>query len=70
MPLWKVLKESELVASSSEAHRMIQQGAVSMDGIKQSDPNAAVRSVNRPVIRVGKRKSLQVTPPLGAAPAG
>jgi tyrosyl-tRNA synthetase len=69
VPLWKVLKESELVSSSSEAHRMVQQGAVHVDDVLQSDPNASVRSTDRPVVRVGKRKFIRVTPPLGAAPS-
>ncbi|MSU76431.1 tyrosine--tRNA ligase [Patescibacteria group bacterium] len=69
VPLWKVLKESELVASSSEAHRMIQQGAVSVNDIQQSDPNAAVKTVERPIVKVGKRKFMRITPPLGAAPS-
>ena len=69
VPLWKVLKESGLVASSSEAHRMIQQGAVHVNDVLHSDPNVSVRSVDRPIVRVGKRKFLRVTPPLGAAPS-
>src|SRR5438046_4889784 len=36
-PIWRVIKEAGLVVSSSEAHRMIQQGAVEVDGHRVSD---------------------------------
>lgn len=61
IPLWKVLKESKLVTSSSEAHRLIAQGAVQVDDVVQSDPNTAIQASRYPLIRVGKRKFLKVT---------
>ncbi|MEX2209452.1 MAG: tyrosine--tRNA ligase [Patescibacteria group bacterium] len=61
VPLWKVLKESGLVKSSSEAHRMVQQGAVQVNDVVQSDPNTSIVASTYPVIRVGKRKFLKVT---------
>ena len=60
VPLWKVLKESELVKSSSEAHRLIQQGAVQVNDVVQSDPNTSIVASTYPIVRVGKRKFLKV----------
>ncbi|HEY8108539.1 MAG TPA: tyrosine--tRNA ligase [Patescibacteria group bacterium] len=61
VPLWKVLKESGLARSSSEAHRLIQQGGVQVNDIVQTDPNVSVVASAYPVIRVGKRRFLKVT---------
>jgi tyrosyl-tRNA synthetase len=42
--------------SASEARRMVQQGGVSIDGEKQSDPNAPFQPQNGQVVKMGKRK--------------
>ncbi|MEX2043621.1 MAG: tyrosine--tRNA ligase [Patescibacteria group bacterium] len=61
VPLWKVLKESGLARSSSEAHRLIQQGGVQVNDVVQTDPNVSVVASAYPIIRVGKRRFLKVT---------
>lgn len=45
-----------LVASGSEAKRMIRQSAVSIDGEKISDPNEEITPTDGMVVQVGKRK--------------
>ncbi len=62
--LAKVLLASGSVTSTSEARRMIQQGAVEVDGRRVSDVNATVRVGQDYRIRVGKRvfKEVQIKP--------
>lgn len=60
VPLWKAMKESGLVRSSSEAHRLVAQGAVHLNDQPQSDPNAGVKAIERPVLQVGKKNFLRV----------
>jgi tyrosyl-tRNA synthetase len=57
----KVLKESQLVASASEALRMIEQGGVRINGEKVTDKGMAVRQGDTVVLQVGKRKFARVT---------
>jgi tyrosyl-tRNA synthetase len=45
-----------LVASGSEAKRMIRQSAVSIDGKKINDPNTEITPTDGMVVQVGKRK--------------
>jgi tyrosyl-tRNA synthetase len=59
-PVWRVIKEAGLVVSSSEAHRMIQQGAVEVDGERVSDANQTLSPGQRYLIRVGKRRFKRV----------
>jgi len=56
-PAWKVVVWSGTVASNSEARRLIQQGAVEVDGSRVTDPNqkVPVSGVSR-LLQVGKRK--------------
>jgi tyrosyl-tRNA synthetase len=56
-PAWKVVVWSGTVASNSEARRLIQQGAVELDGSRVTDPNQKVEpsGVSR-LLQVGKRK--------------
>jgi tyrosyl-tRNA synthetase len=61
MAIMKVLKESQLVSSTSEALRMIEQGGVRMNGEKVTDKNLAVRRGDTVVLQVGKRKFARVT---------
>lgn len=52
-----ILTEAELVASKTEARRMIQQGAVSIDGERVSDFALDLEKRTNPyIIRVGKRR--------------
>src|SRR6267378_5106217 len=59
-PIWRVIKEAGLVVSSSEAHRMIQQGAVEVDGHRVSDANQTLSPGRGYLIRVGKRRFKRV----------
>ncbi len=52
----KLLGLTGLVSSSSEARRMIEQGAVKIDGEKISDYNLTLIPENGSVLQVGKRK--------------
>jgi len=55
-----LLREAGLVSSNSEARRMIQQGAVSVDGGKVDDIEATVPVADGTVVQVGKRKFAKV----------
>ncbi len=54
-----VLKESNLVSTTSEGFRMINQGAVKINGQKVSDKNLEL-SVGEYVIQVGKRRIIKI----------
>ncbi len=54
----QVLRAGNLVSSNSEGRRMIQQNAVSLDGVKLTDPHAPFPGPG--VLRVGRRKFLRV----------
>ena len=56
-----LLKEAGLVSSTSEAMRMIKQGAVKIDGEKVSDNKLAISAGSEAVYQVGKRKFAKVT---------
>ncbi len=60
VPLTKLMAEHELVGSLSEARRMIVQGGVSVDGEKISDTAYVIENVQEALIKVGKRKFLQI----------
>lgn len=51
-----ILKETGLTASTSEARRMIQQGAVKIDGEKISDIDLNIDVAREVVVQVGKRR--------------
>ncbi len=55
-----LLKDSNLVSSTSEAFRMIQQGAAKIDGEKITDKDLEP-SIGTSVYQVGKRKFARVT---------
>ena len=61
MAITKVLKESQLVSSASEALRMIEQGGVRIDGEKVTDKGLSVKRGETVVLQVGKRKFARVT---------
>jgi tyrosyl-tRNA synthetase len=52
----KILLQTALVSSSSEAKRMIRQAATSIDNVKVLDPNAEITPTDGMIIQVGKRK--------------
>jgi tyrosyl-tRNA synthetase len=55
-----LLKDAGLVASTSEAIRMINQGAVKIDGEKVDDVKLELQSTVGQVYQVGKRKFARV----------
>jgi tyrosyl-tRNA synthetase len=55
-----LLKESELTASTSEAIRMINAGAVKIDGEKVENPKLEIAANSQHVYQVGKRKFARV----------
>ncbi len=56
-----VLKDAGLTVSTSEAFRMIKQGAVKIDSKKIEDRNRMIAQGNEHIIQVGKRKFAKVT---------
>ncbi|ALB01756.1 tyrosine--tRNA ligase [Francisella persica ATCC VR-331] len=60
LPIANLLKEAGLVASTSEANRMIQQGAVKIDGEKVSDNKIIFVKGTNNVFQVGKRKFVKI----------
>ena len=61
MGIASLLKEANLVASTSEAMRMIKQGAVKIDGEKVDDPKHQLTAAGEAVYQVGKRKFARIT---------
>jgi tyrosyl-tRNA synthetase len=62
-PRWigKVLTDSKVCPSTSDAKRMIKQGAVSVDGEKVTDENLALNGDQEYLIKVGKKQFLKIT---------
>jgi tyrosyl-tRNA synthetase len=58
----QILTEAGLVPSRGEGRRMIEQGAVSVDGTKVTDVNAVIAIAEGVVVRVGKRGFRKVRP--------
>ena len=56
-----VLKEAQLVASTSAGYRMIEQGAVRIDGERVSDKDTTLAPGPRRLLQVGKRGFAAVT---------
>lgn len=59
-PLWWVIKQAGLVASSSEARRMIRQGAVEVDRKRVTDLDLALAPGQAYLVQVGKRRFKRV----------
>lgn len=60
MKLVEFLTSSELAESNSNARRLIEQGAVSIDGERITDINSVTDFRNGMIFKVGKRKFLKV----------
>jgi tyrosyl-tRNA synthetase len=56
-----LLKDANLVGSTSDAHRMAKQGAVRMDGEKIADSRMKVMAGGPFIFQVGKRRFAKVT---------
>ncbi|MCC6303315.1 MAG: tyrosine--tRNA ligase [Gammaproteobacteria bacterium] len=60
-PISNLLKDAGLVASTSEALRMIQQGAVRLDGERVEDAQRRIARGGTHVVQVGKRRVARVS---------
>jgi len=63
MGLVDVLKLSGVAATTSAAYRLIQQGAVTVDGVKVDDPKAILDAAKSPLIKAGKKNYLKLVLP-------
>jgi len=61
MGIAHILKNAELCPSTSEAIRMVNQGAVKFDGDKVDDPKRMFAAGTQGVFQVGKRKFADIT---------
>ena len=61
MAISVALKEAELTKTTSEARRMLQQGAVRLDGERVTDVELALPAGASHVIQVGKRRFARIT---------
>ena len=61
MPIANLLKAAGLVDSTSEALRMVQQGAVKIDGERVGDKRLLMPSGSTAIYQVGKRRFAKVT---------
>ena len=61
LPLANLLKDAGLVSSTSEAMRMMKQGAVKIDGEKLEDPALKISVGSTAIYQVGKRRFAKVT---------
>ena len=60
LPIAKILKQTGLTTSTTEALRMVEQGGVKLNGKKISDKNLKIKSGTTAVVQVGKRKFSKV----------
>jgi len=60
-PIANLLKDAGLCSSTSDAMRMIQQGAVKIDGEKVADKSVKIQKGTDAVFQVGKRKFARVS---------
>lgn len=58
----QLLLDAKLVDSKGEARRLIEQGGVSVDGMKIADINASVQLLRPVVVKVGRRRFLKIVP--------
>ena len=61
LPIANLLKEVALTKSTTESRRMIEQGAVRMDGERVEDPTLEIGAGTSAVFQVGKRRFARVT---------
>jgi tyrosyl-tRNA synthetase len=60
IPIPNLLKQARLVPSTSEATRMIRQGAVRIEGQKISDRDFKIKAGTTQVVQVGKRRFARI----------
>lgn len=61
IPLANLLKEAGLVSTTSEAHRMVKQNAVRLNGERLDDSRQVFSEISSQVFQVGKRKFARIT---------
>ncbi|MFW2438238.1 MAG: tyrosine--tRNA ligase [Arenicellales bacterium] len=61
LPIANLLKDAGLTQSTSDALRMIRQGAVKIDGEKVSDTKLEIKAGSTHIYQVGKRRFARVT---------
>src|SRR3990167_6376346 len=61
MPIANLIKATGLTESTSEAIRMLQQGAVRLDGANLEDRNLIIKEKSTIILQVGKRRFAKVT---------
>ncbi|WPD19849.1 tyrosine--tRNA ligase [Thermaerobacter composti] len=62
----RLLRVAGMAPSNSEARRLIEQGAVRLDGRRITDPHAALAPADGAVLQVGKRRFARLRLPGGA----
>jgi tyrosyl-tRNA synthetase len=60
MTITTLMADAKLTASKSDARRLVDQGGVSIDGERISDPNALLPDKSEFILKVGKRRFLKV----------
>ncbi len=58
----QILSDTKLAASKGEARRLIEQGGVSIDGVKVTDINARIQLLTPVIVKVGPRRFLKIVP--------
>jgi tyrosyl-tRNA synthetase len=58
----QLLSDTKMAASKGEARRLVEQGGVSIDGIKIADINAHIQLLKPVILKVGPRRFLKVVP--------
>ena len=58
----QLLSDTKLAASKGEARRLVEQGGVSIDGVKVADINARIQLLQPVVMKVGPRRFLRIIP--------
>jgi len=60
--LLELIVSVKFAASNGEARRLVQQGGVSIDGEKISDPKSSISLDVEKILKVGKRKFVKLLP--------
>jgi tyrosyl-tRNA synthetase len=62
MKLAKIIAQAGAAKSNSDARRLIQQGAVEVDGTPITDTDAELRAAGEYILKVGKKRFVRVAP--------
>jgi tyrosyl-tRNA synthetase len=63
----KILVDTDIVKSRSEAKRLLAQGAVELDGVKLSGDETSINPIDGSIIQIGKRRFLRISIKKGEA---